>query len=248
MSIITVYTDIDTLFDTRRGILEHMAREAGVKNFEWRMYEPFYKSRTLDYFEKPEFGITHAKFVERFGKRSVDDWVDDKYCYFYPSNIIYSILPSIRSIEFGSNQTIQASKIELTVNTYPFEMSDELEQQLLQHLNAVFKIKIDIGLVYIPFEKQTASYINGYNYVFRYGHLINPELKAWYDTYAQCKLVGTKIIVPDLLAKTPSNDPVFEALNKDSVKSRIEKMSALQGGRCVFIPLGKEVFDYIDSK
>lgn len=246
MSTINVYTDIDTLFDTRRGIIERVIRESGNTQFTWSQYAPFYKERNIDYFEKPEWGLTFDAYLDRFHRRSTDDWVDDTYCYFYPSRILDIILPTVRSIEIGGSGVINLSAITLHVNTYPFELTDSLKTQLITHIRAAFKVKITVELLYVDFNNQTANFINNYNYVFRYGHLINREFIRWFETYPSCRLIGTKIIVPSLLSKSPIDDPILAAMNNDPIKSRIEKMSSLQAGKVIFIPISPNTFDYID--
>lgn len=244
MSEISIYTDVDTLFDTRRGIIEHVMRDNGHPT-AWNEFKEIYQNRKLDLFDKPELGITQSQYEERFAARSVNDWVDEQNCYFYPTQVVSSMLPIVRSIEFNGCAVINTSAIKLTINTYPFILSDVLAESLRQHIAAAFKIGIQIEIVTVPFAEQTAPYINAFNYVFRYGHLISKELVEWHKTYENTKLMGAKIIVPDLLAKLPSDDPVLAPLNNESVKSIISKISILQGGRCIFIPFDKGLFDYL---
>lgn len=246
MSAISVYTDIDTLFDTRRGIIERVIRESGNSQFNWNQYASFYKERNIDYFEKPEWGLTFEKYLDRFHRRSINDWVDDTYCYFYPTNILNIILPTVRGIEIGGCGVINLSAITLHVNTYPFELTETLKAELAAHILAAFKIKITVELLYVDFNNQTANFINNYNYVFRYGHLINKEFIKWFETYPSCRLIGTKIIVPSLLSKSPIDDPILKAMNNDPIQSRIEKMSSLQGGKVIFIPISPNTFDYVE--
>lgn len=247
MANINVYTDIDTLFDTRRGIIERVIRESGYQNFRWEQYAPFYNERQIDFFDKPEWGLTHTGYLERFSKRSVDDWVDETYCYFYPTNILSAVLPTVRGIELGSSGVINLSAITLHVNTYPFVLSEALKTQLISHILAAFKIKINVELLYVSFDEQTANFINAYQYVFRYGHLLNREFITWFETYPSCRLTGTKIIVPALLSKSPIDDPLLTAMNNDPIQRRIEKMSSLQAGKVIFIPLSPNVFDAITT-
>lgn len=246
MTTINIYTDIDTLFDTRRGIIERVIRESGNLDFRWEQYAPFYKERQIDFFDKPEYGLTFDNYLARFQRRSIDDWVDETYCYFYPTKILTAMLPTVRGIELGSNGIINLSAITLHVNTFPFVLTDTLKDQLVTHILSAFKIKINVELCHVSFEKQTANYINAFQYVFRYGHLINREFITWFETYPTCRLTGTKIIVPTLLSKTPVDDPVLTAMNNDPIQSRIEKMSSLQAGKVIFIPLSPNVFDAID--
>lgn len=244
MNKISAYIDIDTLFDTRRGILEHILKKNGRT---WVDYQEVYKGRKVDFFEAPELGITHEGYLKRFALRDTDDWCDDTTCYFYPSKITRELLPIIRSIEFGVARTIAVAKISLHVNIYPFDMSEKLQQQLINHLRTGFKIPIELEIISVGFDDQSANFIGNYNYVFRYGHLTNPEFKAWFDTFPSSTRSGTKIIVPELFVKPIGEIDELEEMKKDSAKTLIEKMSAVQGGKCIFIPLDKSLFDYVEQ-
>lgn len=245
-TILYLYTDIDTLFDTRRGIIEKVGRLAKGNAFQWSDYAPIYRSRNIDYFDMPELGITPDAYAEHFAKRSTDDWVDveKNICYFYQTGISCSMLPVVRAIQIGSNNVINLSAIHLTVNTYPFILTDALKNALIENITNQFSVRISVTLDYVAFDNQTADYINRFNFVFRYGHLVNPEFKIWFDTYATSRVQGTKIIVPALLARLPEADPLLKEMNNDSASRRIEKMSSIQGGKVIFIPLSVSVFDY----
>lgn len=247
MSILTIYTDLDSIFDTRRGIIIHTARENGNPDFKWESFEGVYKQRRYDIFERPELSLTDEKYKERFKNRSIDDWADENECYFFPSSILNMMGSIVRSIEYGEQQTIFASTFDLTVNLYPFILSDELKEQLLDRIQGSFKFRVDVSFVYLENEQQTATYLNGFNYVFRYGHFLNPDLKKWAETYPESPFTGTKYIVPNVLAKTfDENDELLEVIRNEDPSELISKCSFIQGGRVQFVPIDKDIFDYIN--
>lgn len=241
MSTLRVYSDIDSLFDTRRGILTHLAKKT-KPDFTWDLFEPIYSDRRMDYFNRPSLGITQEGFEELWAKRSTDDWADDNECYFFPTNLLDEMLQIVRGIEFGSRQTIMVSKFQISINCYPFKFSDELADQLLEHIYGAFKLPVEVKLVDVPYDLQTAPYLNDYNYVFRYGHLLRPEFKRWHETLPNVVNPGTVYVVPELLAKEFSEGIDVDPLRETSTGDHIRRLSALLGGVVIFIPTDKKLF------
>lgn len=243
MASLRLYSGLDDFFDTRRGIITKIAREHNP-NFQWSDFEEVYKGRRMDTYNRPSLGITPEKFEERFAKRSIDDWADENECFFYPSNLVTEIIQIVRGMEFGAHETIHVSKISLSLNCYPFVLSDELAAELVSVVEGSFKLPIDVRLVNVEYEKQTAIYLNGYDYVFRYGHLLRPEYKAWFETIAQAPRAGTKYIVPELLVKDFADTTDTKFLNDIPIGDHIRKCSAVLGGVAIFVPVDKKLFDY----
>ena len=105
MKITTCFTNLDSLFDSRRGILTHVALESGNTRFDWNTnMAEIYKRRRYDYFNQPELGITQEKFEARYAGRSIDDWADNKQCFFYPSRLIKNMFRMVHEVEFGVGQ------------------------------------------------------------------------------------------------------------------------------------------------
>ena len=243
---LTIYSEIGSFFDLRRGILTHLARENGHPNFKWEQFENVYKERRMDYFNRPDLGITNEGYSDRYDKMTIDDWADENECYFYPTNLPSELPQIVRGIEFGSVSTIMLDKMKMVVNLYPFEFSDALESELHNTLAAAFKIPIAISFINRPYEQLTAPYLNNYDYVFKYDLLISSRSMSWFKSFTDIKRGGTKYIVPSLLAKNYSED-AEEALKTVSVEDHIRKCSAVLGGAVIFIPVDKSLYQYIGS-
>ena len=245
MNRIDIFTDIASLFDLRRGIITHIAREHNP-NFTWSLFDPIYQKRKMDYFIREDIGITPEKYKERYSRISIDDWADEKECYFYPTHLTDSMLQIVRGLEYGETATILMDKLTLTVNTYPFEFSEELRNHLYISLKGAFKIPIDIRFVRLVEDELTGPYLNNYHYVFRYDQLISEKNKVWFDTLKDIRNLGTKYIVPDLLAKNydPESAGVLRSV---SVKEHIGKLSAVMGGTVFFIPVDKKIYQFKDK-
>lgn len=246
MNELRLYTDLDSLFDTRRGILTKLARETNPK-FVWSDFAKVYTERRFDIYTRPSIGITPEKFEALYSARSVDDWSDENECYFYPTNLLNEMLQIVRSIEFGSYSTIQISRFHLTVNCFPFKLSDALAEELVSHLENSFNLPIEIKLADMDYSNQSAVYLSGFDYVFRYGHLLRPEFSTWYETLTGNIRAGTKYIVPELLAKDFEEGENTSFLKDIPVADHIRKASAVLGGVVVFIPTNKRLYDYRDE-
>ena len=148
---ISVYTDLDSLFDTRRGILHKLALESGNGSFNWDVnFKEIYARRKYDIFNQPELGITQEKYQERFDKRTLDDFADTKCAYVLPSKLINHMFNIVRELEFGVGKMLSNSTFVLTVNLYPFELTAERQQALEETLRGAVKFNIGINFVNIP--------------------------------------------------------------------------------------------------
>lgn len=243
---LNIYTELNSLFDIRRGILTHLARENGNPDFKWEQFDPIYQKRNMDYFNRPDIGITPEGYKERYNRRSIEDWADENECYFYPTNLLSEMFQIVRSIEFGSSSTIMLSDMNLTINCFPFELSDRLKAELIVHLQASIKFKVGIKLVYIDYDNMTAPYLNSFDYVFKYDLLISSKSKPWFESLKDVKKPGTKYIVPDLLAKDYSEESNPQ-LGSVSVADHIRKCSAVLGGLVIFIPVDKKLYQFKDN-
>lgn len=238
---IRVYTRLDDIFDSRRGILTHLAKENGNDKFDWSLFEPIYQRRKMDLFNQPELGITQEGYLERFKKRNIYDFVKDDIVYFYPSRLLDNIFVIIREIEFGVHQTIMTSPFHLTVNTYPYELNDYLYTEMKSHILGTFRFPIQLDLVSIEPEMITANFFSTYRYVFQYDFFTSDDIKEHFaPTYLNSKGKGTTFVVPSLYRY----DCNLDELNGLEADFLIQQMGILQGGLVNFHPVDKSLFDY----
>ena len=239
---ITVYTDLDSLFDTRRGILHKLALESGNSGFNWDVnFKEIYARRKYDIFNQPELGITQEKYQERFDKRTLDDFADTKCAYVLPSKLINHMFNIVRELEFGVGKMLSNSTFVMTVNLYPFELTAERQQALEETLRGAVKFNIGINFVYIPYEEQRAKFLNSFQYVFKYDLFLSQYMKNYWSDYGTCQPSNVKFIVPDVLAKQTE---LPEGMDAESPRSLISKLNISLGGKTTFVAIDKTIYDY----
>lgn len=238
---ISVYTDMDSLFDSRRGIITKVAIESGNTEFDWeKNFSEIYNRRKMDYFHQPELGVTQEKYLSRFDKRSIDDFADSTQAYIRPSRLIGSMFRVIREYEFGVGQMLSMDKFNLTVNLYPYILSDTLKEELEKVLRGSLSFNIGLTFVYKEYDVLIPSYLHGFDYVFVYGFLNSKYYKAYWERYGTTQNTKTKFIVPAIL----NTDNIPEEMSGDDPATLIDKFNATQGGQVTWIPVDKIIYSY----
>lgn len=239
---INIFTDLDSLWDTRRMILHKLAIESGYKNFNWEQnFAQIYKRRKYDIYEYPEFGITEKTYLSRFEKRSKEDWVDLNTVYAIPSKLINHIFPIVREIEFGVGKMFQTDSFNLTINTFPYQLSDVEKAELGSVVRAAVKFAIGLNFVYIKDEEIEPNFLHAYNYVFKYNFLVSKTMENYWNRYGKSMNSGVKFIVPALYAR--KNDLPTE-MESETPADLISKLNAAQGGKITIISVAVSIFDY----
>lgn len=239
--MITIYTEIGSLFDERRGIITKVARESGNLKFDWdRNFAQIYARRRMDIFNQPELGITQEKFEARFKQRSLADFEDEKEVYIRPSNLIFNMFRLVRELEFGVGQMISAQNFSVTVNLWPYEFTEELTQELQSVMKGAVKFNYSLSFVFIPPEDLTPKVLNSFGYVFKYDMLLSPDMKNYWENYIRMPDSGTKFIVPGIL----TSRELPEEMRGEEPIDLITKMNFTQGGKITLVPVTKTIFDY----
>lgn len=240
---IAMFTNVGSLFDERRGIITKVAIENGNKNFDWdRNFAQIYARRRYDYFHQPELGITQEKYLERFAKRSIEDFADHTQAYIRPSKLINNMFKIAREIEFGVGQMLSVSTFSLTVNIYPYVIEGELLDELASVIRGAVPFNISLSFVDFPYEKITPTVLHSYQYVFLYDFLCTPHYEVYWKEYARAPNSNVKFIIPDVLAKSPEELP--EEMRREEPIELLGKMNATQGGKITWVPYPKTIFDY----
>ncbi|QYN80117.1 hypothetical protein PQD71_gp209 [Kosakonia phage Kc263] len=245
MNSIMCFTDMDSLFDARRGIITKVALESGNTKFDWdRNFAEVYKRRRFDFFNQPELGVTHAAYRTRFAKRSIADFEDDTQVFIRPSKLIKNLFSIAREIEFGVGQMISAGTFSLTVNLFPYELSDDMLQELNSVIRGAVPFNISLSFVSIPHEEILPAVLHSYHYVFLYGFLNSPDYKTYWDNYVTSQQTNTRFIVPDVLAKSEEELP--PEMKSEELINLIGKLNVTQGGKITWVPYPKTIFDYVE--
>lgn len=239
--MITIYTEIGSLFDERRGIITKVARESGNSRFDWdRNFAQIYKRRRMDLFNQPELGVTQEKFEARFKQRSLADFEDEKEVYIRPTNLIYNMFRLVRELEFGVGQMISAQNFSVTVNLWPYEFTEELAQELQSVMKGAVKFNYTLSFVFISPEELTPRVLHSYGYVFKYDMLLSPDMKNYWENYIKAPDSGTKFVVPGIL----TSRELPEEMRGEEPIDLITKMNFTQGGKITLVPVNKTIFDY----
>lgn len=238
---ISVYTEMDSLFDARRGIITKCAIESGNTRFDWdRNFKEVYARRRFDYFNQPELGVTDENFKARYEKRSIYDFQDHEQVFIRPSNLIDNIFKIVRELEFGVGQILSVSKFDLTVNLYPYDIDGDILNELGSVIRGAIPFNIGLSFVNIPYESLTPATLHAYQYCFIYDFMTSPRRGAYWENYIPAINSNTKFIIPDVLL----NDNLPEEMRSEKPITLLGKMNATQGGKITWVPYPKTIFDY----
>lgn len=241
---VRIFTDLDSLWDTRRMTLERLAKEAG-KKFDWNQnFARVYKKRRYDIFDYPEFGFSEQAYWDRYHKRTKEDWVSPTHIYSIPSKLIGAIFGIVRELEFGVGKMLSVGIFELTVNTFPYTLSEDEQSALEKTIKGAIRFPIDLNLVHIPHEELVAKFYSTFQYVFKYDMFVGrDETKAFWDSYSKMLHGATKFIVPDVLG---TKNTLPDSMDRTSVKELLSKMNITQGGFVTWVCIDKSYFDYAE--
>uniref|UniRef100_A0AAU8KXV6 Neck protein n=1 Tax=Pantoea phage Survivor TaxID=3232176 RepID=A0AAU8KXV6_9CAUD len=239
--MIEIYTEMGSLFDERRGIITKVAREAGNTRFEWgRNFAQIYQRRRMDIFNQPELGITQEAYEARYEKRSLADFEDEKEVYFLPTNLIYNMFRLVRELEFGVGQMISAASFNVTVNLWPYQLTQSQADELASVMKGAVKFNYTLSFVFIEPEELTPKVLHKFGYVFKYDMLLSPRMKNYWENYIKAPDSGTKFIVPSIL----TSRELPEEMRREEPIDLITKMNFTQGGKITLVPVNKTIFDY----
>lgn len=241
MRPIEVYTEMDSLFDARRGIITKCAIESGSTKFDWnRNFAEIYARRRFDYFHQPELGVLNDVYQERYKARTIDDFADETQAYIRPSKLIHNVFKIVRELEFGVGQMISVSTFNLTVNLYPYVISDELAEELNAVIRGAIPFNISLYFVNIPYEKLTPTVLHKFQYAFIYDFITGEHRKAYWDEYRTAPASNIRFIIPDVIL----NKELPEEMRSEEPISLLGKMNTTQGGKITWVPYPKTIFDY----
>lgn len=242
---LNVYTELDSVYDSRRGILQHLmvpegkdpdeVRKAKADNL-WDMHiADNYKKRTMDRFEHPLFGINKAKFEEAFAQRGLSHWM-----MYYPSNVMYRLLKNVLEMEGLEDKPISIKGIDLFVNVYPYPFDDQLKQSFISFCKTIFKGIVNVKVLDINPAEATAHFYKQFDYVFKYDVLMGKESKALMDSLKANPIPNTTFVVPDIEIKETEH---FEG----TVYDRLFALSIALAPAFKLIPARHNLYDYAEK-
>ena len=239
--VLEVYTELDSIYDYRRGLLQYLITEGiedddarRVKGDElWELHiAKNYKERRLDTFEYPELGLNREKFDAIYKERALVHWL-----MYYPSNFYNSFIRVIVERETLNDKPMGIKGLNLSINTFPYQLDAELEQTLLQHARTALGGLVKISLFYKDTTELDAHFYSRYQYVLKYDALIGSNSVKFLNSVGSPPIPDTVFLVPDILVR--ESDELI-----GTPADRIFAMSITLGPALTMMPLKHDFYDY----
>lgn len=234
---IPVYIELGALFDERRGILTKMlAQHKPSLVDQWdNIFKRAYDKRIIDLFERKEINITKETFKKEFEKRNIND-----FCYYLPSNLASQLFLTLMDFEGLGNKPITIDTVIIDINTFPYQLDDELKEELTTELKKVFKFKNNINFIHRGYQEQIPNFFSKYSYVFKYDFLLSEKMYPFFDSIKDCPIPDVKFMVPNVLLKP--NDFTTGDISDIITKTTLALSTHLQ-----IIPVNHRLYDYKES-
>ncbi len=227
--LVNVYTELGCLYDERRAIIERLLPQG--ESWE-NTFEALYQERRIDWFEKPEIGVTMERYRKAMAERDIT-----LFTAILPTSLMTRILTLVLDVDQMIGKPINIGKVGITVNCWPYELDDEMKVDLEESLKAVVPYEADFTFIFVPDNKVTASFFRPYTHVFKY-NLLGEGGKAFVETIADNPIKDVKFYVPDLYARNPETDIFAEP------EEVIQKMGVMLAPALSLFPVRHQVYDY----
>lgn len=237
---INVYIPLDSLFDYRQGLVTKLItneqdslakRLVDGLNLWEEHFAKAYTERTMDDYDVPALGLTNAKFKEAYEQRDVND-----FRFYSPSNLSKALLSVVMALEMEYDRLPDIRAFKLTVNTFPYELDDELSEVLLESLNVRFGGKHEITLMSRDDRKATPSYYRSFTHVFKYDLLLG-DYKPFWDNLR-------KEVIPDVVFFVPSLFLRREEYVTGKPGDVIEAQAITIVNQIAIVPVPAATYDY----
>lgn len=252
---IEAYADVDSLFDYRRaliqkfitqgmtGLSDNPTEEEETAFIErrrlegdklWDLYvAKNYQERRMDTFQYPFIQFDKFKLKELVKARTIKDWGFG----YYPTNFMSKFLKVVIDQEQLTEAPISIKGVVLTINVFPYEFDEALNEALIAHCKTRFSGRVDVKVISADVRDATVNYYKQFHYVFKYDLLLNEEHKPLMESIGNPPIPNTTFIVPDLLVL---ENEAFEG----SIGDRIFACSL--GTAAVFkvVPIDRSFYDY----
>ena len=201
---IGVYATLDSFYDYRRGLIQGII----TKNFKgtedqrkakgdelWdKFFDKDYKQRRMDLYEKPKLGLTKKSFEQAYKERN-----NGSFVHYYPSNLFRFMLKHIIESEELAEGPRGIRSITLTINTFPYELDAEMNQELKESVFRRFRGKFEVRTINQDPATKTTSFYAAFQHVFVYNLLLGEEHKWLMESLGSHPIPETKFHVPALL-------------------------------------------------
>lgn len=238
-----VYTEIQSLYDVRRGLLQWLMTE-GITDDAMRIREgdrlwglhmaKNYKERRMDTFEFPHLKINKARYDALAAAPSLEHWL-----MFYPTLATKTMLRKIMELEQLTDVPITIKGVTLFVNTFPYAFDQEMQDSFLEQCNKLFGFRFAVKLTYNDPSLMPAESYLPYDYVFKY-NLMAEGNTLFQETVGKTPMPNVTFVIPDILVKDVES---FTG----SISDRIFAWSMALAPVVKFIPIGHVFYDAIEG-
>jgi hypothetical protein len=240
---LTIYTELDSIYDPRQAILSWLATE-GISDITLRkaeadrkwglFFEKNYRNRRLETYEFPDFGITREKFEKAYAARSLSQWA-----LYRPSNVLKKLLKTVFEIEQLEDTPLGIKGVTLYLNYFPYQLDPDLQAKLTDYVNQGLRGIVEIKLVNSNPVEQTTSYYKQFHYVLKYDILLGKDSKAFTESLATHPIPEVAFFVPDVFLSSP------EGLDKPPADI-LFGLSLAAAASARLIPISHDFYDYRD--
>ena len=214
-----ILIELDALLDTRLGTISLMDEALARK-----MLDTDYPNRISD-----EFNLLCPEIDMSIYKRAYKDRDLETLYYSMPTDITLYLNQLINTlIRDGVKGNPQFEGVDVQINSYPYQLTDEFKQEFCECIAASLRLDIDVQMVNHPYSEMTTDFIVANKWTF----LVMYNFSQWFnETLAIAKTVPrptprTTVISPMLVGSVKS---VLEELEKEAPsKTRANPFDSMQ--------------------
>jgi len=199
---INVYVPLDSLFDYKQGLICKLATDE-TQDLPARLVQAAqlwstkiqerYRKRNIDDFNYPELGVTHDQFVEAYENRTVEDFV-----FYTPSNLSSLLAKYILELELEYEQMNDIRSFKVVVNTFPYQLDEDLSNALHDSLTQRFNGNQEVVLMYKDDRTATPSFYRSFTHVFKYDIFLGKAYENFFKYLVTEPIPDVVFFVPDL--------------------------------------------------
>lgn len=200
-----IYVPLDALLDTVLGTLVKIAPDYAAE-----VRTNGYMTRRENRFE----GVDDAVFKAAYKNRDIET---------LQNSVLTSVVPFIRDmlfelrtqIEFGTAADPSTTSIDLIVNTHPYQLTTEEQNDLVDALDHWFGDLATVVVSRIPLELLTPNYCKQYSAMFMYDY---GEWLAMHDeAFKITKLATTPLWAPALYFEREPTEEELQVFRNENI-------------------------------
>lgn len=241
--VLRVYTELHSLFDYRRGLVQWLITEdkgndelrRGEGDALWDLhFAKNYKERRMDRYEFPHFDLTDEKF-----KAALKDVSLTNFLMYYPTNFYRMFMEQVIGIEHMGDTPLEFTGVEIYINVNPYKFDTETLIDLRDAINSRFRGRYEVHLIDENPKELTARYYSQFNHVFKYDILLGDY--EWFSKSLESDPIpNTTFYVPDLYLRESKE---IKGLPRDVIFN----MSMTLAASVRLIPVAHKLYDYEEA-